>query len=93
MVTVADCTAPPSLPVTVANVCAETAVVFTINVADAWFAATVSETGTVADFELDDRVTTTPPTPAGLLKITDPVTDEPPVIAEGVRVTDESDGG
>lgn len=56
----------------------ETALVVTVKVAVVDPAATVTEAGTVAELELDDRLTTLPPVGAGPLIVTVPVDDAPP---------------
>jgi hypothetical protein len=50
----------------------------TVNVAELWPARTDTVAGTVAAPMLLDKLTTTPPVPAGLLKVTVPVDGIPP---------------
>ena len=72
MVRVAVWFTPLKLPVIVALVVAETAVVVTVKVPLVEPAATVTDAGTVALVLLDDKATDVPPLGAGPLKVTVP---------------------
>ena len=74
------------MPVIVALVLDETAVVLTVNVAEVAPAAIVTEAGTVALAKLDVRLTTVPPGPAGPFRVAVPVEGLPPMTDEGARV-------
>ena len=73
----------PRVPVIVAVVLAATADVVTVNEAELAPAATMTVLGTEALEELDDRLTTVPPLPAGPFKVTVPVDGLPPITDEG----------
>jgi hypothetical protein len=72
----------------VTEVAAVTALVVTENVAEVEPCGTVTETGTLAAavFELESD-TTAPPEPAIEVRLTVPVPDWPPTIAEGLTAT------
>jgi len=72
MVRVAVWLTPLKLPVIVAVVVAETAVVVTVKVPVVAPAATVTDAGTVALVLLEDNATEVPPLGAGPLKVTVP---------------------
>ena len=84
---------PPKLPVMIAEVKVLTAVVVTGKVVVVAPAATVTLAGTVAMVLSLDSVTTAPPAGAGLLKVTVPVEELPPVTLVGLKVRFESTGG
>jgi hypothetical protein len=65
-------------------VAAATGVVDTVNGAVAAPTGTVTLTGTAADVELLESVTTAPPTGAASIKVTVPVEAVPPVTATGL---------
>ena len=67
----------------VAVVTALTGVVLTVNVTEVEPAGTVTEAGTVALVELEDRLTTVPPVPAAPFRVTVPVELVPPVTVVG----------
>lgn len=66
---------------------AETATVLTVNVAEVAPAATVTVAGTVADVELELRLTGYPPVGAALEMVTVPVLLVPPTTLVGFNVT------
>ena len=68
-------------------------VVPTVIVACDWFAAIVTDAGAVAYGKLDDRLTTLPLGPAGPVKVTVPVEDDPPTTAVGLSVRDCTTAG
>ena len=76
----------PREAVIVRIVCALTAFVPTVKVADVWPEATVTDTGVVAAALLLLRVTTVPFGAAGPLRVTKPVDEVPPRTALGVSV-------
>lgn len=88
-VSVADCVPPLSVPVIVADVDEETAVVDTVKVAEVAPAATVTLAGTVAAALPDVRVTTDPDDPAGPFRVTVPVDVFPPTTEVGFSVKPE----
>lgn len=61
--------------------------VFTLNGAEVEPAGTVTEVGTVALELLDDKLTTTPPDPAGPLSVTVPADAVPPATDDGATDT------
>jgi hypothetical protein len=66
----------------------DAAAVFTTNEAVDWPIATVAEEGTVAEVLLLVSPTTTPPEPAGPLKVTVPVDGLPEKTEVGFKVTE-----
>lgn len=72
----------------VAVVTALTGVVLTVNVTEVEPAGTVTEAGTVALVELEDRLTTVPPVPAAPFRVTVPVELVPPVTVVGDSETE-----
>jgi len=74
--------------VIVAVVTALTGVVLTVNVTEVEPAGTVTEAGTVALVELEDRLTTVPPVPAAPFRVTVPVELVPPVTVVGDSETE-----
>jgi hypothetical protein len=91
-VRVAVCVALNS-PVTVTVVSAPTALVLTVKVALVSPAATVTVAGVVADELSSDKVTRAPPAGAGLLMVTVPVEESPPVTEAGLRDTEVRTAG
>ena len=83
---------PLNVPLIVAVVVAETAVVLTVNVADEEPAATVTDAGTVADALLLARLTTVADG-AAALSLTVPCTEFPPVTEVALNVTDDKLSG
>ena len=79
----ADCVPPLRVPVIVAVVEVETALVETVKVADVVPAATVTFACNVAEALLELRVTTAPEGPAGPLSVTVPVEVLPPTTDVG----------
>jgi hypothetical protein len=70
-------------------VSAMTGLVVMVNVAEVAFAATVTLPGTWATVALLlDRMTTTPPACAGLVRVTVPEEDVPPCSVVGVRLSE-----
>jgi hypothetical protein len=69
-----------------------TADVLTVNVAVVAPAETVTLAGTVAEPLSLERLTTAPPTAAGLLNVTVPVEDVPPMTLVGLSDTDNNVG-
>jgi hypothetical protein len=92
IVNVAVFVTEPFLTVIVAVVEDLTEVVLTVKVTVVLPEAIVTEPGTVASFELLERVTTTPEEGAGPVRVTVPVDELPPVTAEGLRVTEVKTG-
>jgi hypothetical protein len=80
---------PANDAVMVTGVDAVTAVVFTVNVVLVAPAGIATLLGTVAAAALLDNVTTAPPLGAGLLRVTVPVEDVPPLTEAGLRVRDD----
>jgi hypothetical protein len=87
IVSVAVLVVPLNVPDTTAEVTEETEVVVTVKLAEVAPDGIVTDAGTVALVVLDERVTTTPVDPAGLLRVTMPVEDVPPVTEVGDTVT------
>src|SRR6185295_6003883 len=87
IVSVALRVTPLNVPLIVAVVVADTAVVFTVNVAEDDPAATVTDGGTVADALLLASVTTVADV-AAALNLTVPWTGFPPTTDAGFRVTE-----
>jgi hypothetical protein len=77
----------------VATVCAATEVVLTVNVAELFPAAIVTDTGTTAAVELVVSATTMPPVAAGPDSVIVPTDAVRPVTVAGLSVTDSSEGG
>jgi hypothetical protein len=73
----------------VTGVDAVTGLVFTVNVALAAPAATMTLLGTVVAEPLPDRETAAPPLGATPLSVTVPVEEEPPVTLVGLSVTED----
>jgi hypothetical protein len=92
IVRVVACGSPKS-PVIVTETTAPTALVFTEKVAVVAPAATVTLAGTVAAALSLDRITAIPAAGAGLLRVTVPVDEAPPVTLAGLTNTLESTGG
>lgn len=67
----------------VADVLVETVVVPMVKVADVLPAGTTTATGTVAEALLEDKVIEAPPAGAGVVSLTVPVDDKPPLTADG----------
>jgi hypothetical protein len=88
-VKVADAETPFNVPVTLTLVALETAMVFVVNVAVLFPAATVTDAGTVPTLELLDSFTIRPPVGASPLSITVPVDDVLPVTAGGLKLIDD----
>ncbi len=86
IVNVACCCLPFSVPVIVAGVLAETAVVVTVKVAEVAPGNTRTDGGTVAFVLLDDRPTVMPPGPAGPVSVAVPVDGFPPITVVGERL-------
>ena len=84
---------PDATPLIVAVVSADTPVVETLNVADVCPAATVTEAGTVALAESDDRLTISPPVGAGEDNVTLPALADPPTTEAGVNPLDTGSTG
>jgi hypothetical protein len=84
---------PLSVAVIVAGVEADTAVVFTVNVAVVAPAATVTLVGTVALVTLEAKLTAVPPEAAGPDRVTVPVDVLPPATVVGLSETLTSVGG
>jgi hypothetical protein len=76
--------------VIVTGVVVVTAFVVTVNVADVFPAAIVTEAGGLADVLVLERVILAPPVGAAAVNVTVPVTDVPPVTLEAFSVTEES---
>ena len=86
--------APAADTVIVTDCTAVTDFVITVNVADAFPAATVTLPGTVATAVLElVSVTTSPPVLAGPVRMTVPVEDEPPVTLVGDRLRPDGAAG
>lgn len=85
IVSVAVFLLPPCVPVIVAVAAADTAVVFTVKLAELAPEATVTDPGTVALPLFDDRLTAVPPGPAGPLSVAVPVDGAPPWTDVGDR--------
>ena len=68
----------------------ETDFVVTLNVAVVAPAAIVMELGTVATVELLLSITLAPPVTAGLVNVTVPVSEVPPVTLDALKLTDDS---
>lgn len=83
----------PFFAVIVAVAEAVTVLVVTVNVAVVAPVATVTEVGTVALVEFEERVTITPADGAGPVRVTVPVEGEPPITDVGLRASAESEGG
>lgn len=83
---------PLNVPLIVAVVVADTALVLTVNVADDAPAATVTDAGTVADALLLARLTTVADGAAALNR-TVPRTEFPPVTDVALNVTDDKLSG
>jgi hypothetical protein len=83
---------PLNVPLIVAVVVADTAVVLTVNVADDAPAATVTDAGTVTDALLLKRLTTVVDGVAAL-NLTVPPTEFPPVTEVALRVTEDKLSG
>lgn len=84
---------PDATPLIVTVVSVDTAVVETLNVADVCPAATVTEAGTVALAESDERLTTSPPVGAADDNVTLPEVAEPPTTDAGVKPIDTGTTG
>jgi hypothetical protein len=76
--------------VSVAETEAVTVLVATLKVAVVLPAATVTDTGTMAEALLLASDTETPPVGAAVLKVTVPLTAVPPVMLVGFTLTEES---
>jgi len=75
--------ADPKVAVIVADVLLDTAVVVTVKVAEVELAGIDTDVGTDAVVPLTERLTVTPPGPAGPFKVTVPVEGEPPTTETG----------
>jgi len=84
---VAVCVFDPRVPVIMAVKLAATAVVETVNAAEVWPAATVTEDGTVTPVLLLERTTTRPAAGAALDRLTVPLDDVPPTTEDGLSCT------
>jgi hypothetical protein len=81
---------PAAVAVTVTAVCVLTVLVDAVKLAVAWPAGTVTLVGTeTAAFELV-RLTAVPPEGAGVVRVTVPVDEAPPVTLVGESASDES---
>lgn len=76
-----------------AEVVDDTPIVVIVNVADVAPEATVTLPGTVADEDPETNVTVVPFGAAGLLNVTVPVEEEPPVTEVGESVSEDTVGG
>ena len=90
---VAERDAPANVPVIVAVVDADTAVVDTAKLALLWPAGTVTLAGTTATALFDDRATEAPPLGAAEVKTTVPVDGLPPTTPGGFTETVDSPNG
>ena len=77
----------PNFAVITTDVDETTVLVDIVNVAVEAPAATVTDPGTIAAVELEDKLTVVPPDGAGELRVTVPVEVEPPTTVVGFRLT------
>jgi hypothetical protein len=77
---------PPDVAVIVEVTGLDPAAVLTVKTAAVAPGETTIEVGSVAEAELEVRLTTKPPEPAGLLRMTVPVENPPAITMEGVRL-------